>query len=126
MLASGWLSLTSFLCMPTILVRVRKDQRGEYGVAGSEPDPNHKTGVAGYTNIIRNAGEVFEMDLRACRPAGATGTGMCEIIKRKIDGRFVEFALPSWVESAGKKKDVEPDELVPAGHLGRHDKDTVI
>lgn len=113
--------------MPTLKVRVREGQRGEYGVAGSEPDPAHKTGVAGFTHIIRNAGEIFTMDVRAMKPAGASGTGMCEVVK--IDGR--EYALPSWVESVKAKelreiKNEDPGKLVPSGHQTRHDKNTVI
>lgn len=110
------------------MVRVRQDQRGEYGVAGSEPDPKHKTGVAGYTNIIRNAGEVFEMDTRACKPEGAHGTGMCEVVTVKVDGKPVKYALPSWVESVSKReaKQIDPDALVPSGHTTRHDKNTVV
>lgn len=113
--------------MPTILVRVKPDMRGEYGVAGSEPDPTHKTGVAGYTNIIRNAGEVFEMDVRACKPEGATGTGLCELVEVKVGKETKKFRLPSWVESVKEKpKHVDPDALVPSGHQTRFDKNTTV
>jgi hypothetical protein len=111
--------------MPTMMVRVKANMRGEYGVAGSIADPKHKTGVDGYTHVIRNAGEVFPMDMRAMKSVGALGTDDCERVGFKIDGKVEERVLPSWVESV-KKKDIEPDALVPTGHVTRHDKNNVI
>lgn len=117
--------------MPTVKVRVKDGMRGEYGVAGSEPDPKHKTGVAGHTHIIRNAGEVFTMDVRGCKKfvqkvagdGGADGL-MCEEIQVKIGGKMETFFLPTWVELVKGANPREPDAM-PAGHTTVHDKTNV-
>lgn len=112
--------------MPVVKVRVKEGMRGEYGVAGSEADPKHPTGVAGHTHIIRNAGEIFTLDVRACKTAALRKAGdggadgfMCEEITVKVDGKDKTFFLPSWVTLV-KDADPRAPDPEPAGHKTTH------
>lgn len=103
--------------MSVIKVRVRDGQRGFYGIVDAR-DGHKKTGVIPGTEIIRNGGEVFDMDLRACKPAGAVGTGDCEEYTVKEGKTLV---LPSWVESCDKTNArVTKADEVPTGHKTTH------
>lgn len=94
------------------LVLVKALYRGQYAVVEvidiKQPDGS-KLRELGRNDIIRNEGEVFEMDTTDMKVASKSApVGDCETVQTKRG----TFLLPMWVTLAGKRD----RELMPAGH----------
>lgn len=105
--------------------KVQAIARGYYGIPGSDSHTGNKktlTGVAQGTEMIRNPGEVFDMDVRGMDRADKANAKLAtnanggdrEVVS---DGK-VEYVLPTWVVTV---KNAElPLEMEAKGHQSIH------
>lgn len=97
------------------VVKVRAIQRGYYGTPSKLI--KNATGVEPGTEIIRNEGEVFLMDVRAMKPPGAPGTANHPTIT--VGNKT--YVLPMWVEDAEHSDSpITAADEVPKGHKTTH------
>ena len=89
------------ITIPPDPVAVRATQRGQYGIEGNA--------------IIRNEGEVFEMDTRVMRkwPLAKKEIPIEDAVIIETD--LGQFELPGWVELADPD-DVTENEVIARGH----------